>query len=42
MLILAEYTRILFISILFAVVFLGGMDNVLGPLGFMAVAFLFV
>lgn len=40
--ILAEYTSILFISILFAVMFLGGVDTIFGPFGFMAVAFLFV
>ena len=39
---LAEYTRILFMSMLFAVIFLGGITSITGPLGFMAVAFLFV
>jgi NADH-ubiquinone oxidoreductase chain 1 len=39
---LAEYTRILFISILFSLLYLGGRVNFLGILGFSGVAFLFV
>lgn len=39
---LSEYTRILFMSMLFTVIFLGGIERFLGPLGFIGVAFLFI
>lgn len=42
LIILAEYTRILFISILFRFLYLGGVLNALGVLWFTLVAFLFV
>ncbi len=42
LIILAEYTRILFISILFSLLYLGGRVNLLGIIWFTRVAFLFV
>merc|ERR1712062_90710 len=42
MIMLAEYTSILFMSMLFVVIFIGGMTTFIGPFSFMSVAFLFV